>query len=1187
MPNTELTDEQRDAIHMRESSVALSAGAGCGKTHVLTHRYLSHLDPAGPDKSRPARLSQLIAITFTDAAAREMRSRIRRACYDRLREHELGRDAQAAWLRVLREIDTAQVSTIHSFCTSLVRNHATELGLDPTFGVLEQGEADVLQYEVIDDVLRAKLDARDDDALDLATAYSLATLKQQLALLIHKRHETAFKTWLLAAGESPASKVEQLLNVWQARHEREGFSNAVRGIAERAPIGRMSALLEAVEHAKPAFQDARRELLTLLPKLKAGNVTARELETICQNARVQTICKAGDWPGSEQFEDYKEVCTKLREAIKKHEPAVWDADAARDAAAFGLKLLRLAGDTAKEYERRKSARGKLDFDDQLALAHRLLHDPQYSKGSRARFGDLRLLLVDEFQDTDQLQAEIVEAVCGEGFDGGRLFFVGDFKQSIYRFRGAMPKVFHDFRQRIDERGRLPLNINFRSQPQILHFVNALFCDAFSSADARYEPLHAKRERTTKRACVEFLWTVDPEKYNRKIPGAAQEARRKEAQAIARRLTRLLDPNCEEKLVVDKQSGELRRARPGDVAILFRALSDVRLYEEALREQGLDYYLVGGHAFYAQQEIYDVLNLLRAVASAADEVSLAGVLRSPIFALEDETLFWLVDGGGGLNAGLLAEQLPRELEPAEQAKVAAAAATIRHLRSIKDSVPIARLLDEAFARTGYDAVLLAEFLGQRKLANLQKLCEQARTADSDGQLGLDGFITQLAEFIAQPPQEPLASTSPESADVIRLMTIHRAKGLEFPLVVVPDLDRPPHWVGPVVALDSDLGPLVNLPPDDEREKAPIGMNLFCAAQRLEECHERQRLLYVACTRARDYLILSSSLEDTNQLKSDWMELLAERYELADGKLRAALPEGFEAPQVYVTPQAEAADPPGRPRGADLLKLVARARELAVAEMPSIPREVEPIPVDRVARRQFSFSQLTGQLVQRGVPAEPLAGADSLEPIAAAFDPRGFGSLVHDVLARVDFGERSLAATIADWCEHLAPQYVVEDAQRAAESARELVERFVGSPRGRELAAAALEREIEFLLAWPPGQAGGNGRYLRGFIDCVYRDAAGKWRLLDYKTNDVAGAEVPAAAGQYEMQLYAYAIAAERTLGVPPVELVLHFLRPGVEHVLPWNDAVRQRAIATINEAIRQSDQIGLEIRAGFGYAMPVS
>ena len=205
----------------------------------------------------------------------------------------------------------------------------------------------------------------------------------------------------------------------------------------------------------------------------------------------------------------------------------------------------------------------------------------------------------------------------------------------------------------------------------------------------------------------------------------------------------------------------------------------------------------------------MVNLLRSLANPSDEVSLVGVLRSPMFALLDETLFWLGAASGGLVGRAVCRAVCRPELDAEQAAARArfAAATLAALRAMKDRVPIARLLQEALARTGYDAVLLAEFLGQRKLANLHKLIEQARSFDQSGMFTLDDFITQLSQFIARQPDEPLAATHPETVDVVRLMSIHQAKGLEFPVVVVPDLDRPRRGPTGRVAFTPRLGPMV--------------------------------------------------------------------------------------------------------------------------------------------------------------------------------------------------------------------------------------------------------------------------------------------------------------------------------------------------------------------------------------------
>ena len=266
------------------------------------------------------------------------------------------------------------------------------------------------------------------------------------------------------------------------------------------------------------------------------------------------------------------------------------------------------------------------------------------------------------------------------------------------------------------------------------------------------------------------------------------------------------------------------------------------------------------------------------------------------------------------------------------------------------------------------------------------------------------------------------------------------------------------------------------------------------------------------------------------------------------------------------------------------MLENAHALAAAGVDVDLSHVAAIPPDRFARRQFSFSQLTGQLIEPaddGPEVDELADVESFEMAeslvadrsaatngAGGIGSRGLGLLVHDVISRTNFADDASLAKIGLWCEHLAPQYVDFKEEAAANLAHDMIERFVRSSRGRALAAAAeLHRELEFLLPWPPEY------HLRGYIDCLYRDAGGAWRVVDYKTNNVSASECGEAAKQYEMQLYVYALAVERSLGVAPVDVALCFLRPGVEQVFPWNDAARQRAVEMIDAAIRAASREG--------------
>ena len=1191
-----LTEQQRRALDARGTSVAVSAGAGCGKTFVLTERFLAELEPDGPHgRDRRSRLGQVAAITFTERAAREMRERIRSACNRRLRECP---DDQADyWMELVRELDSARISTIHSFCASLLRAHAVEARLDPRFRVLDGAQAGTLLFELTDDALRDRLADRQETVLTLVARFGLDRLREMIARLLAVRQEIDWPAW---RNES----VESLLARWEEFWRCDTLPRLLRRLGTSAAASTLLELASRRPSDHPKMQDRFAVLLERLPGLikprpsvaqrgstsacgfardvlDAGDIMS-ELATIRQAAMVQGAGKK-HWVDDEAYERFKDAAKTLREAVDGVlERMSFDAAAARPAAEAALQAIGLAAEVAEQYERRKRELAVLDFNDLLIHARRLLVGAEQGGLRKRLAAQIRLLLVDEFQDTDPLQVELVKALCDNEHLRGKLFLVGDYKQSIYRFRGADPRVFGRLREEFSAAGRLPLSLNFRSQPAVLDFVNALFAEELGP---EYEPLRAARPQVGPAPAVEFLWAGDaptegdsgnnspsplaPRPSSLEDMGPRERLRRREAEWIARRIRAMLDSG--EKIAWDNEASEpsVRAVRPGDVALLFRAMTNAEYYEDALQRYGIDYYLVGGRAFYAQQEIYDLLNLLRTLDGRCDEVSLAGALRSPLFSLHDETLFWLARHPRGLAAGLFEGELPAELDADQREQAEFAATTIRDLRAMKDRLPVARLIQAVLDRTGYDAVLLAEFLGERKLANLHKLIEQARSFDHSGVFALSDFITQLAEFVARQPDEPLAATCPESTDVVKLMSIHQSKGLEFPVVIVPDVGRSRRIMGPPVAFTPQLGPMLKDP------DATTGYDLFMAAENDEDAAEHSRLLYVAATRAADYLILSSGVERPGEAAGPWMEMIARRFDLLTGQQHTPFSPGTCAggePLVTVTtePPPIQSKPVDLRLRRDLEKIVEKAGQMAADGAGRQPRYLAPPEIDRTARRQFSFSRLSGELhAGANVPA-----ADRLDETASPepqLDPRGLGTLVHAVLEQIDFARHE---DVQELVERLAPEHLPAEGLDLGEPI-EMVGRFLRSPRAAELAAAEeIYRELEFMLAWPCETASGyqafhkdasgsGGRYLQGFIDCIYRDSAGRWRLIDFKTNQVTAENMASVAAGYEMQMLLYALAAENILGSPPAELALCFLRPGIEHRFSWDSDARRRVIELVN------------------------
>lgn len=1147
MPSeVEYTDQQRRAVGPGSPSLALRAGAGCGKTFVLTERFLRELE-ADTSRDPAARLSELVAITFTDAAARELRTRIRRLVYDR--QATAGGEARRYWLDLQRAIDNCRISTIHALCGKLLRDHAFEMGLDPLFATLDAAAAAVLEAEATEDVLRRLLTARDADTMLLGQAWNIQRTKQHVKAMLGYYRRPAFAEW---ASASP----DDALDAWQTRYRETLWWPLLDSL--RPASLRLLELLGGItpqDDEQQARLDAVLEAVrSVIDESATPAVLAAARAAAALNRRPFTKTH---WPAAEDYAEFKILIGQWRECIDQSLLCDFEHPAARETAELGLALVRVTQQAAEEYQRLKDDRGALDFEDLLANTHRLLNDPQHRDLQQALERNIGVLFVDEFQDTDRVQVDMVRALVGDIAGSGKLFFVGDEKQSIYRFRGAEPQVFVELQDEILEEWRLPLSRNFRSQPAILRFVNALFEPVFEN----YQALQPHRPQASPLPAVEFCWTEFPG-----LRGNTPAARRAEARRLARRLRELLD--SEEPLVGDKAApGGVRPAEYGDVAILFRSLSDIAFYEEALRGEEIPYYLVGGHAFYTQQEIYDVLHLLRVVASECDELSLAGVLRSPFFSLADETLFWLATRHGSLERGLFAEGQTANIPAGEQAKVHRAAQVIGDLREHKDRWSVPQLLSFAFEQTGFDAVLLAEFMGERKLANVYKLVEQARGAVASGVGTLDDFVIQLDEFTTNTPREALATTSPGKSNVVRLMTVHQSKGLEFPIVAVADLNRKPQGDRRAVAFTDELGPLV-APTSEVNEKncARSGMRLFKHEQQPAEEAESDRLFYVACTRAADYLLLSASLEAADKLTGAWIRRLADVFDISTGELIAPVGTQADGP-LGVRATLETAPPEPKFSGShsvDWQRVLEKAGKLAPDRQ--VERAAAPRLVGPADRRRFSVTRLSGQIIPSGGDWWRNDPEADTQPHASSYDPLGLGTLVHALLERVDLGD---ADSYRQWARALAPHHDLLHAEVVAPLAEELVERFAGTARAADIEAARqVHHEVEFSLPWPPDGGDPAGRYLQGYIDCLYQTADGRWQVVDYKTNQVTADGVPRLAAKYELQMLVYGLAVESFWGVGPAELVLHFLRPGVEHIMAWDDATRERAIELINEALER-------------------
>jgi ATP-dependent helicase/nuclease subunit A len=723
--------------------------------------------------------------------------------------------------------------------------------------------------------------------------------------------------------------------------------------------------------------------------------------------------------------------------------------------------------------------------------------------------------------------------------------VGDPQQSIYRFRGADVEQFVRMEEAIRDRQGLSLRLTrcFRSQARLVGFFNHTFAQVF--APLQGAPLEPVRPDDSPAPAVECLFVSSQ--------AGAAEARAAEADHLARRLRQLLDSGEQ---VVGTQEA-YRAAGPGDMAILFRAMTDVGIYEQALRRWGIPFYTVAGSGFFARQEVLDVLNLLRLLRQPHDHLALAAVLRAPWVGCSDAVLFWAAaeDAWDDLRAARFRERIG----PEEGARLDGFLEWFESLRARQDQLPIAGLLAESLQQTLYRAALAAQPEGPQALGNVRKLVELARQFDSGPAAGLHGFVAHLEERLAHTPREAEATLELESGDTVKLMSVHQSKGLEWPVVAVADLNRPfqlPGGANLLWAPSIGLG----LKLRDDQLQMEAGPEYRRVQEQLTqlELAEQQRVLYVAATRAKDRLILSGAYnpdEFTPSLAKgkSWLQWLGEIYpigaafsyptERGTAPVRVELP-----PELPPVPVAE--------RGLAYPELIAQIREAASPAGPDpagwqrqlIPPEPGR-PAQRVAvtdlelfalcPRRYQLHRLLRLPEEAGVSELSQEEADLPEAAPAP----AVGQLVHQLMALLPAAARP--GDLAGLVETALRQQGFAGAQSGAElglSAIQLLEKSLTAPRWEEVRACAERRsEVPFVL-----QLAGE-RCLVGRFDLLYRDAAGAWRVLDYKTDRIAGTAAQRVQTNYKLQQEAYGLAASRLLGGEVAEVVFAFLRTGEEVV----------------------------------------
>ena len=1081
-------DIRRRIREALEENFFVEAGAGTGKTSSLVDRIVALV------ASGRAALDRVAAITFTESAAAELRDRIRESLERAAADPEAPDEEQTRGTQGVADLDRAAIQTLHSFAGSLLRERPLEAGLPPAFETLDQIAADL----TFNEVWSAWLDAALDDAdlrppLRLALSLGL-TLDHlyQLARSFHANYdllkEVSFSDALPTRPKAAAALVEKTPELERL------YAFARNGDGD--PLA---------AHVRSVVGVAQRLREMDLDSVVAWRVLAESLPLRQRRGKV------GDWETDP--ESQQNACTRLKVLLLE-----LDGQAQEDLAAVRsaciMPLLRAIREFVLQYAGERKRKGEAEFQDLLVWARDLLRDNlEVRDHFRERYSHV---LVDEAQDTDPIQAEIATFLAEDvppdmssqarlhqwtdvPLAPGKLFVVGDPKQSIYRFRRADVEVMARFRSLITE-DPLRLVQNFRSQRPLVAWVNHLFQGWMQSTDgqADYIPIIHRWEPNTDHPNPPSVWALGGPLEERSVG----PVRRQEAASIASLVQGI---KAEEWPVMDREATErdrVERFRPAqfkDICILMPQRTALRTLELALEDADIPYRLEGTSLVFGTQEVRDLLNCLRALDDPADQVALVAALRSPALACSDADLLEFVESGGRLD--FLAEGNPTD------GPVAEALGVLRRYHEQRMWTSTASLLEE-FVR---ERRLLEAALGaprpRERWRRYSFLVGQARVFAEAGRGSLRAFLewaATQAEEGARVTEVPVPETD---EDAVRVMTVHGAKGLEFPIVILTALNFEPSARVDNVLFNREEGNAeVSLGPSDNRFQTPRYESLAQQEKELKLA-EDVRLMYVAATRARDHLVVS--LYRT----------------VGDQKSRATL----------IAKHMEGADDLWRPVTVKVASPLVASQETD-----------GPEPEDTSEARQQWIDQRAKLLRERAQPSSVAATALAQvvkEEAEAPEEPwrRGragtnVGRAVHAVLQTVDLATGQGLEDTA-WAQAAAEGVP----QREAEVLRLARVALDSATVKRAVASGRWWREVP--VAAPVGET-----ILEGFIDLLFDEGDGLV-VVDYKTDVLESEEeITARTRHYRIQAGAYALTLQEATGRSVKEVVLLFLQPRREIVL---------------------------------------
>ena len=994
------TTEQQQVIDLRNRNILVSAAAGSGKTAVLVERIVKIIT----DKNHPVDIDHLLIVTFTNAAAAEMRERIGNAIEKALDEQP----GDEHLLRQLTLIHNAQITTIDSFCLYVVRNHFHEIDLEPNFRIGDEGELKLLREDVLGKVLEQNYEEPSEAFSDFVEGYASgrtdAALNEMILQLyefsrsypwpekwldsfvgayrIETREELDRAEWIAPLTENICfvlkdceQLLKQALAITQQDDGPDMYEKAVQSDLEKYEgLSRLTSFCELSE----ALSDIKYDRLASSRGFEGDPDKLELVKSLREQAKdvVKKLCKQYFFCSPEM----------MIEQLERTEPMLEE-------------VVRLTKQFADEFAAAKRRKNLVDFHDVEHFALQILVDEETEKAKKTaeEFRDtFEEIMIDEYQDSNEVQETLLRSISREERGENNIFMVGDVKQSIYRFRLARPELFmkkyDSYSLEESTTQRIDLHKNFRSREEVLTCTNDIFYKimARSLGNVEYDAEAALYPGASYPVSADFIPEILLADSNDELLEDTELTDKKtlEAKIVAEEIKHLMKTQP----VTDKAAGTLRAAHYSDIVILLRSLSGwADSLVEVLNENGIPAHTVSSTGYFSTVEVQTVLSMLRLLDNPRQDIPMAAVLRSPMAGLTDEELavLRLEDGSVTfheavleLAEGLYEEGGKKEISDSEadseadqkqgrnadgkkenhieitaHRKLLEFYKKYKQLRQLVPDTPIHELIEIILRETGYGHYVAAMPAGNRRTANLNMLLEKAAAYEKTSYKGLFHFVRYIDELQKYDVDFGEADMVGENEDVVRIMSIHKSKGLEFPIVIVSGMGKNfnKQDTRSKMVLHPELGIGLDYMDGKLRIKSPTIAKKAIAKQiDLENLGEELRVLYVALTRAKEKLILTGTLKDAAE-KLEFYRQQANLSKTADRPLSYLTREGASGYLDWILPAVLS-------YGDKYPVRIVEAAELVLNEVENQLEQNENL-TERIGEIEAADTQLVGQLKQR--------------------------------------------------------------------------------------------------------------------------------------------------------------------------------------------------------------------------------